>query len=91
MVKKQTMLCFVVHIKTDYVYKQISEDVKTMFDTSNSKLNRSLLKKMNKTFICVMKYKLIEKIFIGLSAKTQSYIIDDDSEDVKAKGTKNVS
>ena len=61
MVKKQTMLCFVGHIKTDYVYKYISEDVKTMFDTSNSKLNRSLLKKMNKTFICVMKYKLIEK------------------------------
>ena len=69
MVKKQTMLCFVVHIKTDYVYKYISEDVKTMFDTSNSKLNRSLLKKMNKTFICVMKYKLIEKNIYRIKCK----------------------
>ena len=38
-----------------------------------------------------MKDKLDEKIitkFVGLRAKTYSYLIDDGSEDKKAKGTK---
>ena len=38
-----------------------------------------------------MKDKLDRKImtkFVGLRAKTYSYLIDDDSEDKKAKGTK---
>ena len=28
--------------------------------------------------------------FVGLTAKTYSYLIDNSSEDIKAKGTKNV-
>ena len=38
-----------------------------------------------------MKYELSGKImieFVGLRAKTYSYLIDDSSEDKKAKGTK---
>ena len=40
-----------------------------------------------------MKGELGEKItkrFVGLRGKTYSYLIDDDSEDKKAKGTKKV-
>ena len=41
-----------------------------------------------------MKYKLGRKFmtkFFGLRAKTYSYLIDDSSEDKKAKGRKTVS
>ena len=31
----------VVYIKTDYIYKDIAEDGKTTFDTSNYELDRS--------------------------------------------------
>ena len=43
----------------------------------------------NKKVIGLMKDKLDEKIitkFVGLRAKTYSYLIDDGSEDKKAKG-----
>ena len=35
---------FTVHIKTDYIYKDVAEDVETRFDTSNYELNRPLHK-----------------------------------------------
>ena len=35
---------FIVYIKTNDVYKDIAEDVKTRFDTSNYELDRPLLK-----------------------------------------------
>ena len=35
---------FVVYIKTDYIYKNIAEDIGTRFDTSNYKLERPLPK-----------------------------------------------
>ena len=38
---------FTVYIKTDDIYKDIAEDVKTRFDTSNYELNRSLPKGKN--------------------------------------------
>ena len=45
----------------------------------------------NKKVIGLMKDELGGKImtkFVGLGAKTYSFLIDDDSEDKKAKGTK---
>ena len=39
---------FIVHAKTEDVYKDIAEDVKTKFDTSNFELDRPLLKGKNK-------------------------------------------
>ena len=48
----------------------------------------------NKRVIGLMKYKLGGKImidFVGLRTNTYSYLIDDDSEDKKAKCTKSVS
>ena len=38
---------FIVHIKTDNIYKDIAEDVETRFDTSNFELDRPLHKGRN--------------------------------------------
>ena len=54
-------------------------------------LDRPLTKKRNKKVIGLTIDKLGGKIlkeFVGLIAKTYSYLIDDSSEDKKAKGTK---
>ena len=82
---------FIVYIKTDDIYKDIAEDVETRFDTSNYELDRLLPKAKNKKVIGLMKDQLGGKImtkFVGLRAKTYSYLIDDGSEDKKAKSTK---
>ena len=39
---------FIVYIKTDDIYKDIAEDVKTRFDTSNYEFDRPLPKGQNK-------------------------------------------
>ena len=94
---KKVKLCymdtdsFIVYIKTDVFYKDIAQDVETRFDTSNNKLNRPLPKGKNKKVIGVMKDELVGKImkeFIEFKEKTYSYLIDESSEDKKAKGTK---
>ena len=82
---------FIPYIKTDDIYKYIPEDVETRFDTSNYELGRPLPKEKNEKVIRLMKHELGRKImtkFVGLRAKTFSYLIDDSSEDEKAKGTK---
>ena len=64
----------------------IAEDVETRFDTSNSGLNRLLLKGKNKRVIGLMKDELGENIMkkvVELRAKTYIYLIDDGSEDKK--------
>ena len=38
---------FLVHVKTDDIYKDIVEDVETRFDTSNFEINRPLPKGKN--------------------------------------------
>ena len=86
---------FIVYIKTDDIYKDIAEDVETRFDTFNYELecnsiDRPLPEGNNKKVIGLMKDELGEKIvtkLVGLRAKTYSNLIDDDSEDKKAKGT----
>ena len=80
-----------VYIKTDDIYKDIAKDVETRFDTSNYELDRSLPKGKIKKIIWLMKNELGGKImtkFVGLRAKTNSCLIDDDNEDKKAKCTK---
>ena len=82
---------FIVYLKTDNIYKDIAEDVKTRFDTSNYELDRLLPKGKYKKVIELIKDELGGKImtrFVGLRAKTYTYFIDDGSEDKKAKGTK---
>ena len=81
----------IVYIKADDIYKYNAEDVETRFDTSNYELDRPLPKGKNKEVIGLMKNELGRKImrkFFRLKAKTCSYLIDDGSEDKKAKGTK---
>ena len=97
MVKKQTCAIWmgtdsvIVYIKTDYIYKDIAEDVATRFDTSNYKLDRPFIKGKNKKVITLVKDELGGKIitkFVGLRAKTHIYLKYDGSEDNKAKDTK---
>ena len=99
---KKAKLCymdtdsFIGYIKTDDIYKDIAEEFETRFDTSNSELEcnsieRPLPKRKNKKVIGLMKDELGGKImtkFVGLRAKAYSYLIDDGSEDKKAKGAK---
>ena len=42
------MDCFIVYIRTSYIYKDIAEDVGTRPHTSNYELNRPLPKRKNK-------------------------------------------
>ena len=83
---------FIVPIKTDDNYKDIAEDVETRFDTLYFELDRSFPNAKTKKVIALMKDDLggkIMKHFVGLSAKFYSYLIDEGSEDKKAKVTKN--
>ena len=82
---------FIVYIKTDDIYKETAENVETRFDTSNKELDKPLPKGTVIKIIGLMKDELSGKImtkFVGFRPKTYSYVIDDGSEDKKAKGTK---
>ena len=81
---------FIVHTKTDDIYKHIAEDVKTRFGTSNYEFNRPLPKRKDTKVIGVMKDGLggqIMKEFVGLKARTYSHLTDDGSEDKNVKST----
>ena len=82
---------FVMHIKTNDFYKDISDDVDNRFDTSNYEVKRPLPIGKNKKVIGLMKDELGGEIiteFIALRPKTYSYLTDNDKIDKKAKGTK---
>ena len=53
---------FFVHEKADDNYKDIAEDVETIFDTSNFKLDKPLPKGKNKKVIGLMKDELSGQI-----------------------------
>ena len=80
----------IVFIKTNDIQKDISEDVETRLDTSSYELDKPIPKEKNKKVIALMKDELGGKIikkFIGIRAKSCSYLIDDGREDKKAKYT----
>ena len=82
---------FIMHIKTEDFYKDIANDVKKRFDTSNYEVNRPLPTGKNKKVIGLMKDELGGKImteFCAFRPKMYSYIMDDDGSDKKAKRTK---
>ena len=84
---------FIVHVKTDDIYKDIAEDVKARFDTSNYELDGPLPKGKNKKVIRLMKDELggqIMKELVGLRVKTYSYLKDNIDEDKKKKRHKKV-
>ena len=53
---------FIIHIKTEDFYKDIADDVKKRYDTSNYEVGRPLPKGMNKKVISLMKNGLGGKI-----------------------------
>ena len=60
---------FIIYIKTEDIYKDISEIVETRFHTSNYELDRPLSKGKYKKVIELMKNKLGRKLvtkFVGL-------------------------
>ena len=82
---------FVMHIKTNDFYKDISEDVDNRFDISNYEVKRPLPIGKNKKIIGLMKDELGGEIiteFTALRPKIYSYLTDNDKIDKKAKGTK---
>ena len=82
---------FIMNIKTNDFYKDISDDVDNRFDTSNYEVKRPLPIGKNKKVIGLMKDELGAEIiteFVTLRPKTYSYLTDDSKEDKKAKGTK---
>ena len=59
---------FIVHIKTEDIYKDILEDIETRFDTSNHNVNRLLPMRKSKKVLGLMKDGLggqIVKRFVG--------------------------
>ena len=85
---------FIIYIKTKDFYKDIADDVKKRYDTSNYKVDGLLPKRMNKKVIGLMKDKLGGKIiteFVALKPKTYSYLTDDGKNVKKAKGTKKLA
>ena len=82
---------FVVNIKTKDFYKNIAENVKERFHTSNYIYDRPLPTGVNKKVIGLMKDELGGDIiteFVALRPKAYSYITNDFIEMKKAKGTK---
>ena len=84
---------FVIHIKTEYLYEDIANDDEKSFATSNydEDEKRPLPISKNKKVIGLFKDELggkVMKEFAGIWAKTYPYLMDDDSEHKKAKGTK---
>ena len=71
---------FIMHIKTEDLYKDIANDVEKRFDTSNYEVNRPLTIGKNKKVIGIMEDELGGKImteFVALRPKTNSYLTDD--------------
>ena len=82
---------FIMHIKTEDLYKDIADDVEKRFDTSNYECDRPLPTGKNKKVIGLMKHELRGKImaeFAALRPKTYSYLMDNGGSDKKTKGTK---
>ena len=78
---------FIMNIKREDFYKDISNDVEKRFDTPNYEVNRQLPTGKNKKVIGLMKDELGGKIiteFVTLRPKTYSYLTDDCKEDKKA-------
>ena len=61
---------FIIYVKTGDIYKSITEDVETKFDTSYNELYRPLPKGKNKKVLGITKDEKLKR------AQTYSYLID---------------
>ena len=94
----QTKLCytdtdsFIIYIKTEDFFEDISNNVEKWFDTSNyNKMDKILLYWKNKKVCGLFKDELGGKImteFVALRPKAYAYLDDDGNEHKKSKGTK---
>ena len=86
------LTAFLFILKLKILNKDIANDVQEWFDTYNYSKDdkRPLPIGKNKKKISFLKDKLVGKImkkFVALRAKTYAYLMDDDNEHKKAKGT----
>ena len=84
---------FIINIKTEDFYKDITDEVEKRFDTSNSGVDRSFPTEKNKKVIGLMKDELGGKItteFVALRPKTYSYFMDDGNSDKQLREKRNV-
>ena len=68
-------ISFIIHIRTQDVYKDTADDIKRRFDTSNYGIEKPLPIGLNKSLTGLMKDELGGKImteFVGLRPKTYS-------------------
>ena len=82
---------FIIQIDTSDFHKDIVDNVKNRYYTSNYEVDRPLTKIMNKNVIGLMKYELGGKIiieFVGLIPKKYSYWTDHTKNVRKTKRTK---
>ena len=84
---------YIIYIKTEDFFEDISNDIEKWFDTSNFDKNhkRTLPIGKNKEVPCLFKDELRGKIIIESVAprpKTYAYLDDDSNEQKKAKSTK---
>ena len=84
---------FIINIKTEYFFEDISNDVERWFDTSNYNKNDKIPLPIgkNKKVPGLFKDELEENIIteaVALRPKTYAYLTDDGSDHKKAKGTK---
>ena len=84
---------FIIYIKTEDLFEDISNDVNRWFDTSNYDKNDERLlpigknKKVPGRFKDELGRKIIAEV-VALKPKTYAYLMDDGSDHKKAKGTK---
>ena len=82
---------FIVHVKTNDIYKDIAKNVEKRFDTLNFEIDKPLLQGKYEEVTGLMKDELggqIMKEFVELRAKSYSYLNKNNDEDKKAKGPK---
>ena len=78
---------FIAHVKIDYIYKDIAADVARRFNTWNFVTDRPLAKGINKRWMKgELRWQNIKE-FVGLKAQSYSYLMDNISENKKAKYT----
>ena len=84
---------FIIHVKTEDFYEDITNDVEKNYDTSNHTCERPLPVSKNKKVIGLMKDELGGKIteeFVGLRTTCYLYLMNDGRVDKKQKEQKNV-
>ena len=84
---------FVIYVKAEHFFEDVSNDVERWFDTSNYNENdkRPLPIGKNKKVPGLFKDELGGKIItevVALRPKTYAYLMDDGTNHKKAKGTK---